>query len=481
MTYWRVPVPSKGFVDLNIQHKRNNLHAILCAIYCDRICGMDRQTLLELANLVVAQRAVDGSREGRDKDLIKKLQARHPSGKYSKLNASTITRWKSKLEERGVLTQWCDYNAIYRGEAHSADREEFKKSLRLKEAIVVRPKKGESFLTEIELLFALGNHAADEVRKAGLFSEIRHLAIGSGRTLIRYAESIMNRPPAAENLTVSPISGRIWLGDFWSLFDKPESPGELESALDSDFAAHNIARGLHLIRNPNIRVSQIAHFAYSEEEAAARATVRGRCAFQLERGWNWGLPGPDRIVAGVASLSDEAHPLRKLIEHSQDKEALSPEVSPIVSFGKELLKHLNFAAEARTPGIGEMSLRMFPVLPLPQDLEEGQYTRELDAYRAVADRIRALNARTIAISPQHLKDCCLADGRVQLIAGGASKLRLLWTLLLPNLFQGETQQLINSVCTDLDSAQVLSRAADFVRASEPLRDSYRELLAVLDC
>lgn len=438
---------------------------------------MERRILADLASLIAEQKGRDGDKEGTDKDLIEAFQQRHPHPRYAKLNASTITRWKEILSKRGVLVESCDFNALFRGEARASDSRSLQTRFELKECLVIRQIKKEPFEGEAELLLALGNHAADEVRNRAQFENLRHLAIGSGRTLVRYAESLMNRAPIAHDLTVSPISGRVWLGDLWNLYDQPESPGELESPLDADFAAMYIARGLHQYRRRNIRVSQIAHFAFTSLPEETKDTIVGRCAFKMDRGWNWNLETPGRVVFGVASLSNGAHPVMRFIAKFKDARKLSPEAKPIIEFGQMLQSAQGYARQNVLPGVGEASLRNFVILPLPK--ERSDFNTALETYSNLANTIEQLNRHIISISFQHFRDICAAGGFSQLIGGGPSKLQLLWTMLLPNLFSMEAPTLVNSLCTDLDSSRQLVDAASQLQQDPNLREWYRKAISIV--
>src|SRR5262249_31906724 len=160
----------------------------------------------------------------------------------------------------------------------------------------------------------------------------------------------------------SPISGRLWVGDIWKLQDEADAESHLEAPLDADFPALFIARGLHQAGRPNIRLSQISHFAYTEDPSEARRVAKVRCPFNMDRGWNWDLAPPDRIIFGAASTDAYEHRIGKFIERSLGH-ALKPHVASAVR--KTFNEALGLAQTLELPPLADFSIPLFPTVPLP--------------------------------------------------------------------------------------------------------------------
>lgn len=426
-----------------------------------------------LAEQISTRRSVDGKRQDRLKNVTAALKEEFD---LQSLDISTVSRWERELWESGALVEWADYNSLWRGERHKGDEEELIKEFKLKEAIVVAVNhQSTDDRKDTKLLYALANEAADEVRRKEEYRNIRHLALGSGRAMMRYAESIMGRPPQASSLTISPISGRLWVGDIWTLQEEADAESHLEAPLDADFSALFIARGLHQAGRKNIRLSQVSHFAYMGDAASARAVAKLRCAFTMNGKWNWGLSPPNRIVFGAASTDAAEHRITKFLERTLDK-AVKRTVADSV---KERFKEaLSLANELGLPPIADFSVPLFATVPLPE--EHSRYSLDAKNYRQVTRALKQLNAMTVAVNFSHLRSAVDIGGFTQLIAGGESKRRLIWTLLLPCILKPSVQvAVVNSVCTDIETARSLRQALRAVNADSALRDKYAALAKII--
>ena len=387
-------------------------------------------------------------------------------------DVSTVSRRIDELWKSGALVEWADYNSLWRGECQKGEQEDLIRDFKLQEAIVVKADIRHPDPNETKLHYALSNEAADEARKRDLYRNIRHLAIGAGRATTRYAESIMNRPPHAANLTISPISGRLWVGDIWKLQDEADAESHLEAPLDADFSALFIGRGLHQARRQNIRLSQVSHFAYTEDTEKAKRVTSVRCAFKMDEGWNWGLNPPDRIIFGAASTDSPEHRVSKFVDRCL---AHSVKASVPESIKKHFTDVMNLVKTLQLPPVADFSVPLFATVPLPD--ETNAYNLDAKAYRRVAETLKSLNSKTVAISFKHLQSTVRAGGFTQLIAGGKTKHRLIWSLLLPGVLG--SGQVVNSVCTDLASAQTLHGALKSLNTNPDLRKRYEALIEVI--
>lgn len=426
-----------------------------------------------LAEQIATNRTATGQRAGGQKKLSSLIEERFEDYRDNRLNPSTIGRWEKELWKRGVLVEWVDYNALWRGEFSKSDSNGLRSDFRLRESLVIEISK-DTMSNEAHLLYALANEAAHVIREKDLIKDYRHLVLGSGRALIRFAESLMNSPTTASNLAISPASGRLWVGDLSRLQDPLSKLSDLESPLDSDFAALFVARGLHHAQNPEIRLSQISHAAHVGSMEERDQVAESRCPFIPNGGWRWMLPSPDRIVVGAASLDDGTHPLNKLLKNSNPN--VSEAVDPLaISYAAKSLARLQ--SETRGKGLpppAEVTLQVFLCAPLPHELTESNSVPE--PYKGLKRTVDEMNRRTLSLTWNHFQDVAAGGGISQIIAGGPAKQRLLWTLLLPNLLSGEIRPLFNSVCTDADTAKVLRRSSAMLEADPKLREKYSPIV-----
>jgi hypothetical protein len=423
-----------------------------------------------IAEYYSTRRDHTGKREAGGKNLAAALKQRFGIA----VDPSTVSRWETDLWRKGTLVEWADYNSLLRGTRISGDENDLVNAFDLKEGIVVNFDSYGDPPNDSELHFALANEAADEARDNNLYRDVRHLAVGSGRTMIRYAESIMNRPPKASDIYVSPISGRLWVGDLWNFPADSSGPLSLESPLDADFAALFIARGLHQAGRQGVKLSQISHFAYNKTPEHAEAVATTRAAFLTDGGWNWDLPAPDRIVFGAGSFSAPDHRITKFFQERSARGAVTKDVDQEVRPIFEKLAPLG--ADLKLAPIADVNLLLLPTLPLPEELD--QYALDRTSYMQLKTSLHELNRLTLAIGLSHLQSVVRKGGFCQLIAGGIAKRRVVWTLLLPAIMS-RVPRLINSLCTDDKTAALLVRAAEELKRNTAVSQRYAELIDVV--
>jgi len=381
---------------------------------------------------------------------------------------------ETELWKCGALVEWADYNSLWRGERSKGDEDELISDFHLRESIVVRTELNHKDPNGTKLHYALANEAADEVRTQEQYRGLRHLAVGTGRTMIRYAESIMNRPPNASTLTISPIAGRLWVGDIWKLQDDNDADSHLESPLDADFSALFIARGLHQAGRERIRFSQISHLAYTSSKEEALQVAKLRCAFDMAGGWNWDMLPPQRVVFGAASIDAAEHRVTKFLEPTVHR-SLTPDLADVVQ--EKFVQCLNLAESLKLPPLADLSVPLFPTVPLPS--ETNKYSMETASYREIGEKLKELNSMTVAINSIHLRSVVSSGGISQIVAGGKSKHRLIWTLLLPGIVKGQLLPAVNSLCTDFETAVALRQALKSLRKDPALLKQYESILLAL--
>jgi hypothetical protein len=134
--------------------------------------------------------------------------------------------------------------------------------------------------------------------------------------------------------------------------------------------------------------------------------------------------------------------------------ALSDVEANLESAAVDIKRIIEFANNAGLPYPGDVANRLFPSLPLPNELPA-----DLDKVKAdisgLNDLIVQLNRRSVVMDWPHLR----AIRHVWAVAGGAYKANALWTLLLKGLIDKEGF-LVSGLSTDADNAQKLVDAGE---------------------
>ena len=125
----------------------------------------------------------------------------------------------------------------------------------------------------------------------------------------------------------------------------------------------------------------------------------------------------------------------------------------------------------KLPFLGDVGNRLFPALPLPDQLKAYQTIGLRQRYGELIVTLNALNRRSIVPHWNHLRDC----HTVLAIAGGQLKLNVIWTLLLASKL-GPEKRVITDLSTDIMTAKRLIGAFRSLKTQSGVEDWYRETI-----
>jgi len=317
-----------------------------------------------------------------------------------------------------------------------------------------------------DLHIAIANHTGMRLRQTIASGD--HIGVSGGRAGVRLATVIGRNPPSRRNITVTPLSGRLWNGRLWEI---GSSALQLEQPLNADYSALILAVGLYQGHAPGIRFSQISHPLHVKDRSQAEAIMRTNCAFLPEGGWNWDLKPPNKAFVGVGVVDpDSGH---RVALHFTHQVSVEPPFS-------QLKRAQQFVAQHEMPYFGDVANRLFAALPLPDQIMNpssekeslNNYTR---FYRKLISELDQVNQQSIVMQWRHLRDI----SSVLAVAGGQLKVNCLWTLLLTGLLHPELR-IITELATDDETAkQLLKARREYDRASAAVKDWYTDITADL--
>lgn len=324
---------------------------------------------------------------------------------------------------------------------------------------------------ERRLILGLANYTAAGIERTWVAGD--HVACGGGQTINWFARAVRRNPPRKRDLIFTPLSGRLWVED-WRMDDAADI---MERPLDADDAVHILSESCETQKGG--RFSQINQPLYWSTPDEAESIMRDHCAIGPRGTWNWDLPPASRAYLGVGSLDSDGHRLARFLARYQrrtvrDQQAYLDIAAPALIELRKVCGNLR----PQVPLPGDLGNRLFPVIPLPSD----QQAKDLKATSAALARIKklvdGLNARAVVMTWEHLR----RTRSVRVIAGGGTKLRALWTILLAASFDAQAARarrgdrgvapMINELTTDRDTAVELMKAIRMLDADTSLRRQY---------
>jgi DNA-binding transcriptional regulator LsrR (DeoR family) len=290
---------------------------------------------------------------------------------------------------------------------------------------------------------AIANYAGREAVKQ--INARDHIALAGGRAVYRTVQFIRRQHPPKPHIRVSPLGGRIW-ARAW----KVSGVRRIERPLDADDCAFVLAQAFE--NQPGTSFSQIGHALYTENPREAERIIREHCAFMPDGSWKGGTP--ERAICGIGVVDPRSGHRMSDICRDDRSPALSDVEANLESAAVDIKRIIEFANNAGLPYPGDVANRLFPSLPLPNELPA-----DLDKVKAdisgLNDLIVQLNRRSVVMDWPHLR----AIRHVWAVAGGAYKANALWTLLLKGLIDKEGF-LVSGLSTDADNAQKLVDAGE---------------------
>jgi len=293
-----------------------------------------------------------------------------------------------------------------------------------------------------------------------------HVAIAGGRAVVQVTRLLKRRALPRRDIVVSPLSGRIWTG-LWQVM----GTRNLQRPLDADDAAALLAFAFE--RERGTRFSQIGSPLFPAVASRQLAEIqRAQCAFLPGGKWNWGLRPPDRALVGIGVLHRESgHRISEYLgmtKRARDSDAGARHLQRI---SKDLRSALALAETTRM-GIGDLGNRLFPTIPLPNEVAAASLDTPAVMARLLS-RVESINRRALVFSWEHLRQV----GMVWAIGAGELKRHALWTILLCDTQGAEKgrRRLVESVSVDAASAMVLIEAKRAVDSSRALSSTFERL------
>jgi DNA-binding transcriptional regulator LsrR (DeoR family) len=317
---------------------------------------------------------------------------------------------------------------------------------------------------EDNLHIALANHTGMRARHT--IESGDHIGISGGRAGVRLATVIGRNPPSRRNITVTPLSGRLWNGRLWEIGGLGN---QFEQPLNADYSALLLAVGLYAGHAPGIRFSQISQPLFVRHRNEAEMIMKANCAFLPNGGWNWELDPPTKAFLGLGVVDPVSG--HRMARHFGDQSDKEPPLT-------QLMKAMELAAKAGLPYLGDVANRLFATLPLPAVLAQMDSTRlnnHIRTYQNLQVELHAVNERSVVVEWNHLREI----RSVLAIAGGKLKVNVLWTVAIAGLLNPK-QRIISEIATDTATAKEILRAKrDFDHASVEVKDWYTRMTAEL--
>ena len=413
----------------------------------------------------------------RAKLLAQVAEAHYVRGRPQKEIATSMNKQPTKItqllaeaRELGVVSFDIDSSFGITGREDRPRSREVRDRFQLVDANVIEldmPKEGATYEHDDLLHMALANQAG--VRLRDQIAPEEHICVGGGRAVFQAVRAIRCRPPTRKNIHVTPLSGRFG-AHYWEV----RGPTVLRP-LDADDAAVILASAFE--REPGTALTLINYPLYSSSSPRASRIISDHCPFSKKMGWRRGVP--DRAVVGFGAVDPKSgHRLADLFRENPNAtsgRASDRFVEDLRHVARELKVAVGFVEKRELPYFGDIGNRLFPVLPLPEEIEGRDLGRCTADYLKLMKTLDSVNNRTVVVGWRQLQEA----PRVLAIGGGPFKLRCLWTLLLATWLK-PSNRVITELCTDSDTAQDLNRAQSrYGRLSDDEKSWYRTIMKKL--
>jgi hypothetical protein len=410
-----------------------------------------------------------------------------------------VSDWLQDARDRYVVTVDIDPSFAIVGKEDPIRPDELKERFKIEEAIVID--QATKDLQATDLHTALANRTGLALCRAPINGT--RFFVAGGRTVVQIARMMKRRRPEGAGNRIDPLSGRTWTGS-WQL----DRSDDLQRPLDADDAASILA---YAFPKGGTRFSQIGHPLYADNSNKAEEIMREDCAFLPDGRWNWatadlktniaicgiGILHPDsghRMMSFLARyFNDQGIGLAefKSMFHSGTlaKTKLSAKPSKSTEYlsrvATELIDAFRFAKEKCLEDFADVGNRLYPCLPLPQELEKlFPDLPKRENYEGLKKRLDVLNRRAIVMNWSHLRNVS-----TWITAGGKLKLKPLWTLaIIRHIEERERERrgivervsVMDKLTTDLTTADELLAAFDAYDAARPeIKQWYQDLSEIL--
>jgi hypothetical protein len=423
--------------------------------------------------------------------------------KQKPYDPSRVNQWLDEAKERGIIAFDIDVSFATRGTLDTSLARELQRAFNLEQSIVVNVGDAAPALegrSAPDLHQALANQTG--MRLSAITSANSTFFLAGGRTVVQIARMMKRMPPiaASNRIRIYPLSGRNWTG-VWQV----DGPDDLERPLDADDAAVILASAFP---ESGTRFSQIGYPLYAETRDQAHAIMRDHCAFLPDGGWNWDIPQLKnlRAICGIGVLrSQSGHRIMRFLEtylqghgvkdlqdfekRVQDgifgaiksKLPKKPDRSAayLSRVALELIDAITLATEKNLGHFGDVANRLYPCLPLPNELSVDNLPAH-KSYEELIARLDALNQRAIIMQWSHLRNLS-----TWITAGGELKRRPLWTLAIMRYIDrhernSSSESVMTHLTTDSVTAQYLLKALEGYKQAPPqIKSWYLDLSELL--
>ncbi|MBS1791655.1 MAG: hypothetical protein JST85_28355 [Acidobacteria bacterium] len=381
---------------------------------------------------------------------------------------SSVTRLLKEARERGVIEFNVDGMFAIGGRKNESLSQSMRDSFDLDEAIVVAVDHQQAG-TEVQdkyakddyLHIALANYTGLELRRGVRAGD--HIGVGSGRAVHQAMRVIKRRPPSRKHVRITPLSGRIWTR-FW------EARGSLiKRPLDADDAARMLA--LAFENEPGTVFSQIAYPLFISDHEKPSAIMNEHSWFLPDGSWR-DAQVPTRAFVGVGVVDpNSGHRFADLLRSVPEP----PEMAPYLKRAAGMLKDaINLVERSKLPFFGDVTNRLFPVLPLPEELDAYENAGISRSYDKIINALDRINQQMVVVKWEHLRKI----PSVMAIAGGEFKVKALWTLLLTRLIN-PSKRTITELSTDSETAKRLLGALESYDRNPKIQNWYRQMVQKL--
>lgn len=386
-----------------------------------------------------------------------------------KSNDSSVSRMLTQAEELGVVKFDIDgsYGIVWRHDRKLGSQ--LRDGFDLDDAMVVDVPVSSQYdhAEDDNLHKALANSAGIQIRDNITASD--YIAVAGGRAVYQAVKVIRRRPPARKNIRITPLCGRVWTHS-WQVHGP-----HIARPLDADDAAFVLA--LAFENEKGTSFNQIAFPLFASDKKEAETNIKGHCPFLPGGRWR-SDQAPHRAIVGVGVIDPEGgHRFADMYPKGDQQppkidQYLSTAASELKAVVKLVERKSLLVRDKHLPYFGDVANRLFPALPLPDELSTDNLDSISDAYEELNQSLTRLNSRMVVIDWGHIHKIHTIVG----IAGGPYKLYVLWTLLLANKL-APTKRIVTGLTTDAESAKNLLAALEsHERADASIQNWYKALV-----
>jgi DNA-binding transcriptional regulator LsrR (DeoR family) len=406
------------------------------------------------------------------KEIIKILKRR---GIDDVRSESKVAKLLAEAESQGVVFFDIEESFAFRGRSRSNLSRKLREAFRLTQALVIEiPEFTESThlsVTDREVTDQLDMREDDRLHiilanHAGLFLKTalqadEMCAVAGGRAVVQAVKMIERDPPSLTNIMITSMGGRLWAHQWWLSGSNSMRP------LDPDDSAFILFQAFE--NEPGTMFDQVGHRVFAESRDQAIRVMKDHCMFQPGGAW-YRDRCPDRAIVGVGVVDPNSghRAVRKYTGSDLDQELMERHRSTVQQLEEALA-----AVSGCELYFGDVANRYFPTLPLPDEFGKLSIEKYEELYDKLLKRLGELNERMVVTEWSHIRSI----PSVTAIAGGAFKVRVLWTILFAG-WRDRSQRLVNTLVTDAKTAHALISALHAYGGLDPSVKEWYETMVL---